>query len=199
VTFDWNGRWSVEATVPGGGAYAGAIDIAPFGGGLALGWTIEETGANPGDGRYFGVGIAAPEGLFVSCGPIIQGLSLILFDEKGSGLWLGADSDGAAVSAEIRARSDGEAAWYLSGSGVRRVALTPNGESFLAAIETGAGPREGLGWRCANRVAIAWGAPIERLVILFYPVPASLDGPVEARWALGRQPRLGSESLLRLR
>jgi len=53
---DWNGRWRVEATIPGRGAYPGHIEISPFGPGHRLRWTIS-------DGDDAGVGLAAAEGL----------------------------------------------------------------------------------------------------------------------------------------
>lgn len=199
MSFDWTGPWAVSAQVPGGGGYSGRIDIAAFGEGYALSWSIKETGANAGDGRYFGVGLAEPEGLYVACGPCIEGLSLIVFDGAGRGRWIGADTDAAAIGGAITAEATGPDAWRLSGSGARNAAIRTNGEALLARIETGAGAREGLAWREGARVALGWGCPPERLVMLFYRAPAGIDAQVDARWALGRAQKLGTETLLRLR
>ncbi|MBY0421046.1 MAG: hypothetical protein K2Q06_02000, partial [Parvularculaceae bacterium] len=105
MSFDWTGRWDVEASVPGGGAYAGFIDFAPFGPGFRLTWTIDG-----GVGRYEGIGLSAGGRLFVSCGPALEGLGLVLV-AGGEGRALVADAAGRPEAAAFRAESVASGRW----------------------------------------------------------------------------------------
>ena len=192
MTFDWRGRWAVEATEPGGGGYRGEIAIAPFAEGWRLRWAIDG-----GVGTYFGVGLAAAEGLYVACGPTFDGLSVILVAGPVASC-LSAAGD-AAVLWRCAATRDDET-WRFEHAPLRDAVVRRNGEAHLASVVRAEGDRvAGLAWPTAAGVAIASGAPLERLVILFYPTPVDSAGPVDARWALGSRPRLGTERLSRLR
>ncbi|MFN3959557.1 MAG: hypothetical protein ACK4NP_06550 [Parvularculaceae bacterium] len=115
----------------------------------------------------------------------------------GEGLRLTAGIDGAAIVSrlETSALVDGRVA--IDGGDLTSVRIEANGEALLAAIETDAGIVDGLAWRTRERLAVAFDAPRDRLVTLFYPTPVLQGGPIEGRWALGRYRILAAERLTR--
>jgi hypothetical protein len=192
VAFDWTGCWRVDATIPGGGVYDGRIEIAPYGHGFRLVWKIS-------DGDYFGVGLATPAGLYVSCGPKIAGLSVLVFGREERGRLLTVNDGGGAQGLAIDAKVESDDRVTLSGGGLVSARIISNGESKLAEIKARDGAHQGLAVWGSQSAALAWGAPLERLVILFYETPAAPDGPVNGVWALGRHRDLGVERLVRVR
>lgn len=184
---DWSGKWRVEASIPGGGRYEGTIAIEGAGDDYRLAWDISE-------GTYFGVGVARPEGLFVSCAPDIEQCRLLVLDRAGGE---GCLLDGSLQPRAVGVRPDGPSAFVLSGAGLSRLKLHPNGSALFAEIAAGDQRLEGLGWRTARSVAAAWGGDLDRHVILFYEMTAS-GREATAKWALGRNPALADERLRRI-
>ncbi|NWG71308.1 MAG: hypothetical protein HXY23_06840 [Parvularculaceae bacterium] len=184
---DWSGKWRVEASIPGGGRYEGTLAIESAGEDCRLTWDIS-------DGTYFGVGAARPEGLFASCAPDLDQCRLLVLDLAGRE---GRLLDRSLRPKAIAARPDGPSAFVLSGAGLSRLKLHPNGSALFAEIAAGDQRLEGLGWRTARSVAAAWGGELDRHVILFYEMAAS-GREATAKWALGRIPALADERLRRI-
>jgi hypothetical protein len=187
------GNWLVEATVPGGGRYAGTIGVRPVGETVELSW---DTTA----GRYFGIGLEEGGAWYVACGEDAAGLGLALVSREGKLRWSPAPNRGTVGSAVLSpafARR-GSPVWEAdpdspAGSPFTALVLEGGGEVREAGLRGGPVAR-GLALPTAAGWAIAWYPRFDQTVILRY-LPGRRRGTWEAVWALGGRLELAGELL----
>lgn len=187
------GKWSVQATVPGGGTYEGIVEVSPAGETLEFAW---DTSA----GSYVGIGLAEGEAWYVACGEDADRLGLALVTWAGRLRWSPATDPGTVGTGTLAPAFAGRdaPAWTVgpdstAGLPFASVVLAGDGEVREAAL-TGGRVERGLALATPAGWAIAWYPRFDQTVILRYR-PGRRRVGWEAVWALGGRPGTATELL----